>query len=223
MAPGTEVTTTGRTANPDSADRGSALFVWGIWILLFANALAFIRHYGCNVPCCDDWALVPAVTGNEPITLSYLWSQHNEHRIPLPRLVTLGLAQLTGFDVRAAMYLNAALLVAHLVLFRKSGNPMGGAFLRSGLLAASLYLPWVRWAWSYYGSPIPNTILAKSPPLGDQGGVGSILQRMYQAYLLRAAQVFGPIYFPGPWTNANVPGIAYAGLDAVFWIYKRKN
>jgi hypothetical protein len=29
-------------------------------------------------------------------------------------------------------------------------------------LGALMYLPWMLWAWSYYGSPIPNTIVAKS-------------------------------------------------------------
>ena len=34
-------------------------------------------------------------------------------------------------------------------------------FLQAGLLGAVLYLPWVLWAWWYYGTPIPNTITAK--------------------------------------------------------------
>lgn len=32
----------------------------------------------------------------------------------------------------------------------------------AAMLGAALYGPWVIWAWSYYGSPIPNTIMAKS-------------------------------------------------------------
>jgi hypothetical protein len=34
-------------------------------------------------------------------------------------------------------------------------------FLKSAGLAAALYLPWFAWAWWYYGSPVPHTILAK--------------------------------------------------------------
>ncbi|MBO0948654.1 hypothetical protein [Fibrella forsythiae] len=34
-------------------------------------------------------------------------------------------------------------------------------FVRAGLLGLALYLPWVIWAWWYYGTPIPNTITAK--------------------------------------------------------------
>jgi hypothetical protein len=34
-------------------------------------------------------------------------------------------------------------------------------FLKAGLITTCLYLPWLLWAWGYYGSPIPNTIVAK--------------------------------------------------------------
>ena len=35
------------------------------------------------------------------------------------------------------------------------------AYLRAGLVCALIYAPWFLWAWSYYGSPIPHTIVAK--------------------------------------------------------------
>lgn len=35
-------------------------------------------------------------------------------------------------------------------------------WLRIAAIAALIYTPWFAWAWSYYGSPVPNTILAKS-------------------------------------------------------------
>ena len=34
-------------------------------------------------------------------------------------------------------------------------------FFKAGLLAGILYLPWFLWAWHYYGSPVPYTIIAK--------------------------------------------------------------
>lgn len=42
------------------------------------------------------------------------------------------------------------------------------ALIRGILLGGLLYLPWFAWAWWYYGSPIPHTIIAKSlvtPPV----------------------------------------------------------
>jgi hypothetical protein len=35
-------------------------------------------------------------------------------------------------------------------------------FLKAGVISAVLYLPWLLWAWSYYGSPVPHTVLAKN-------------------------------------------------------------
>jgi hypothetical protein len=34
-------------------------------------------------------------------------------------------------------------------------------FFAASAIAAALYLPWLLWAWGYYGSPVPNTITAK--------------------------------------------------------------
>jgi hypothetical protein len=49
--------------------------------------------------------------GDEPVTLKWLWSQHNEHRIFLPRLLYLALVRGSGYDFRAGMYWNALMLI----------------------------------------------------------------------------------------------------------------
>jgi hypothetical protein len=95
---------------PFAGDRGAALFVWGIWAIMGLSVLAFIRTNGSNVPFDDEWWMVPVLTHHRPVTLKYLWSLHNEHRILLPRLLYLGLAKLTGTDFRAGMYFIAAAL-----------------------------------------------------------------------------------------------------------------
>jgi hypothetical protein len=45
-------------------------------------------------------------------------------------------------------------------------------FLRAAVVAAILYLPWFLFAWSYYSSPVPHTILAKSTAPGVKGLAG---------------------------------------------------
>ncbi len=35
-------------------------------------------------------------------------------------------------------------------------------FIPAGLITTVLYLPWLLWAWHYFGSPVPHTIIAKS-------------------------------------------------------------
>ncbi len=74
---------------------------------MFAGVLGLIAFYGSNVPCWDDWDIVPSATRHQPITLQWLWSQHNEHRVPIPRLLLLGILRLSRIDFRAGMVFNA--------------------------------------------------------------------------------------------------------------------
>jgi hypothetical protein len=95
---------------PDS-DRGATVFVWGVWALMLLAALMFVRSFGsASVPVGDDWVtIVPAMTGAQPLTFQWLWSQHNEHRVPLPRLLLLAVLKPTE-DFRAVMVLNVLAL-----------------------------------------------------------------------------------------------------------------
>ncbi len=45
--------------------------------------------------------------------------------------------------------------------FTKSRKDLLVTCLKAALLAAIIYLPWILWAWFYYGSPIPHTVIAK--------------------------------------------------------------
>jgi hypothetical protein len=82
-----------------------------VWTLLSLTAGAFVWAYASNVPHGDEWVgLLPALTGEQPVTVSYLWSQHNEHRIFLPRLIALAAFHLGNRDLRAVMFFNIAAL-----------------------------------------------------------------------------------------------------------------
>lgn len=66
---------------------------------------------------------------------------------------------------------------------------------RVALIGGLLYLPWFVWAWSYYGSPIPNTILAKS-------GVATTVDRELEALwypldLLLGSTANHEVFLPG--------------------------
>ena len=75
-------------------------------------AVVLVVRYGVDVPLWDDFALVPVLTGEKPLTVSWLWAQHNESRIALSKLVLLGAYHLAGFDFRAGMFINVAALAA---------------------------------------------------------------------------------------------------------------
>jgi hypothetical protein len=77
-----------------------------VWLVMLAAALTLVAVYGSNVPSWDDWDIVPAATGHQPVTAEWLWSQHNEHRVPLPRLLLLALMRSIPMDFRTGMYFN---------------------------------------------------------------------------------------------------------------------
>lgn len=62
-----------------------------------------------------------------------------------------------------------ALAAAELIFGGFERKKLWQSLVKSGAVCAALYGPWVIWAWWYYGSPIPNTILAKA----DAAGVGA--------------------------------------------------
>jgi hypothetical protein len=97
--------------------------VWGTWAIMLVAGLAYVARYGSNVPSWDGWDMVPTIIGVQPVTASWLWSQHNEHRVPIPRLVMLGLYRLAGFDLRVAQSFNvlvtAALALGFILVARK--------------------------------------------------------------------------------------------------------
>jgi hypothetical protein len=84
-------------------------------------ALFFLRDR-TSVPLAEDWYIVPALTNHEPDFRGWLWSQNNEHRVPLPRLVSFALLKLTGGKFSAIGALNVVLLsaaAAGLVVFMR--------------------------------------------------------------------------------------------------------
>src|ERR1035438_1787020 len=44
---------------------------------------------GYRYPWSDEWDFVPMLTGDVPVTAKWLWAQHNEHRIVIPKLIYL--------------------------------------------------------------------------------------------------------------------------------------
>ncbi|MFN2431366.1 MAG: hypothetical protein ABR599_00835 [Gemmatimonadota bacterium] len=106
------------------ADRGAAVFVLGAWLLMTLWALAFVARYGVNLPY--DGVTVPVLSGDEPLTAEWLWSQHNEHRLPVTKLLMWGLARLTESDFRAPLFVSVLLLsVATLILLATAARLRG--------------------------------------------------------------------------------------------------
>lgn len=75
---------------------------------------------------------------------------------------------------RPDCFIHIALMgVGHLIFL--GGEIVGGRralvqiWIKAGLLTTCLYLPWFAWAWTYYGTPIPHTVAAKSGLAREMG------------------------------------------------------
>jgi hypothetical protein len=101
-----------RPDDKDPGEPGASAFVWGAWALMAAMAVGYVVRFGADLPVWDDFDVVAVVTGERPVTTEWLWSQHNEHRVPLPRLVLLGLMRATGNDFRSGMVFSVVGLAA---------------------------------------------------------------------------------------------------------------
>ena len=96
-------------------------------------------------------------------------------------------------------------------------------FLRAAPVAAVLYLPWFLFAWSYYGSPVPQTILAKSTAAGPKTLAGFLQFFRHPLDLARspASQaLFMPTYFDfGGWPVPVRRAVQIAAIAcAVAWV-----
>jgi len=60
-----------------------------------------VAKYNVDVPFWDQWNFVPLLgkSYEQGVTLSDLWGQHNEHRLLFPRLIMLGLAHASRYNI----------------------------------------------------------------------------------------------------------------------------
>ena len=146
------------------SDRGARVFVWSVWLIMMLFALVCIAKYGRNIPLAEDWQLVAPLTGNEPNLVSWLWSQNNEHRVPLPRLILLVLLKVTNGDFRVGMFFNvitlgvlASLMILVARHLRGDRTDYADAFFPIALLHMG---NWENLVWSWQvGFVLPTAII----------------------------------------------------------------
>lgn len=131
---------------------GAFCLVWAVWGLSSAAALLFVAKYGSSIPYWDDWNMVPVVAGDQPVDARWLWSEHNGHRIPVPRLLLVGLYKLSGSDARAGMYFNVIILATAALILIRAARSQRGKTSYADALFPLLLLNWghcenLLWCW----------------------------------------------------------------------------
>ncbi len=92
-----------------------AAIPWSLSALVAAYLFVLVTRLGIRIPIIDEWLSL----GNTLLTLergegfwTMLWAQHNEHRIPIARLVDIAVVFLGGGNLFIELYVNLALAIA---------------------------------------------------------------------------------------------------------------
>lgn len=98
--------------------RGGWILLIGLTILPLVILVLEVHRYAVDIPFWDQWNFVPllgrAFDGH--LHFSDLWQQHNEHRLFFPRLLMIGLARLSGYNILGELIANIVLATVILVL-----------------------------------------------------------------------------------------------------------
>lgn len=100
---------------PYAPSRASLL----LCLLPVATIAAGIALWGVNIPYVDQFKVAQLLERSRAGTLTFadLFAQANEHRPLVPRLLWLGLASISRYDVRWELYLNLAIAIAAFAFF----------------------------------------------------------------------------------------------------------
>lgn len=198
-------------------ERWATILVATLWAVMLAVAFACIARYARNVPFAEDWTMVPALTGNEPSIVGWLWSQNNEHRVPLPRLIYLALLALGDGDFRTGMVFNTIVfgaLAAALILTARR--------IRGHLSVVDAFFPlsllhlghWINMFWGWQIQFVSSAALTLAllmacarragPPVGARAGWVALsigLLPFTGASGLIVAGVMGPWVLLSAWSE----------------------
>jgi hypothetical protein len=211
-------------------------FVAAALVALVSGAVWFVLRFGSDMPTLDEWGLAGRLTGHQPLTAEWLWSQHNEHRILLPRLFYVACARLTGGNLRVGLVLDvlalgalSAALIAAVRRDRGRVEPtdvvfplallhlghwsslLGGiqmAFVFSTLLLGVVLAQLVAWDGRRTGAATTIGVCAVALPLC--GGQGALMAVPLAAWLAGA----GLVAWRSGAADARRTGAAAMGLAA---------
>jgi hypothetical protein len=129
-----------------------------VWVLPALLLAALMVRYGVNLPTYDQWdtpgGLFVKLAEHQPLTFADFISQHNESRKVFPRLIFLGLAYLTGWDIRAELAVIFVLVcgaaAAIFALGRSTVPDRKGQAIAFALASCLLFSPsqWENWVYS---------------------------------------------------------------------------
>jgi hypothetical protein len=151
-----------------SALAGAGVLLWRLMRGLFT--LAYPAVFLVLLLATDAKSIDNATNGMESafVLLFMAWNLWALLRAPRRRAVHLGLAWAGLMWSRPDSFIYIAASAMAVLLFGrfedrwKDRRELIRDCLAGGAITTAVYGPWFAWAWWYYGSPVPHTIVAKS-------------------------------------------------------------
>ncbi|HZE97368.1 MAG TPA: hypothetical protein VE981_10110 [Planctomycetota bacterium] len=109
-----------------------------------AALVVSIRHAPA-LPLLDEWAHVAALTDRGRVPLDWVLVQHNENRMPLPKLIWLAETRLSSWDSRIGAAVNVLILAAAALAVLLALNRVRGRLSWTDAAVPLLFLHWGHW------------------------------------------------------------------------------
>ncbi|MFO0798638.1 MAG: hypothetical protein U0804_14280 [Gemmataceae bacterium] len=172
--------------------------------------VAFVTKYSSRTPFHDEYAYFHYLFGGA--TAADYWAQHNEHRIPLPRVLYVAAVKLAGTDFRAPLALNVVLLAAATVAVLMTLRARRGRFAVSDaavplLLLGTQHFDNLLWGFQVQFVLSTALVLAALALIAWPGSIAVPGRFVALAAVAAALPLCG--------ANGAPPGVALAGLLVV--------
>jgi hypothetical protein len=183
----------------------SKALVWGLWGAMVIAALLFVWRFAANAPFYDEWGMVPVLEGATSVDFAWLWAPHNAHRIPVPRLVLLGIYAVGGWNFRLAMAVNVLLLAAAAALLMRAVAANRGKSAYTDAFFPAMLLGWghfenLLWGWQItqvFAVFLALALLAIVTRSGLRPAPATALASVLAVVALPLSGVPGLVYAPG--------------------------
>jgi hypothetical protein len=156
--------------------------------------------------------------------LLLLWSELEAAGGPRPGWLAVACAGLMWTRPDGFILGGAVIIASGLIRDRAAPRARvpWAALTRGILTGALLYLPWLVWAWWYYGSPIPHTVIAKAAVTPPVTLAGLLLMPLRA---LTGRSMLGDLFLPTYWVFGGWPAAVtvlaqvLAGIAAFAWVW----
>jgi len=185
-------------------ERFTPAIVWSFWAAMVVGAATYVGLYALPMPFADEWGMVDVATGRNEPTLAWIWAPHNDHRIPLTKILYLALGRATGYDFRLMALTNVALLSVAAAVLLVAARRVSGRSRLFHLVIPALLLHFgheINLTWSMQicftmYALLTSILLAIMVASRDRLSVPAALLTTLAALLLSMCGTWGLIYVP---------------------------